>query len=228
MLTALGPLASAWLGREVAGGHQSGALDRMADGDLLRVESERFGGVSVVRTGEVAAAAFDVFAEASALADLLGALRADGGVRLAEAAWDVLRVEAGRPAWGSELSEDIIPVEAGIHTRVVDYGKGCFTGQEVLIRIRDRGHVNRVLRGLLLGAGPLPEPGTALFHVEEAREVGRLTSVALSPSFGEGIALGYVRREVSPPNEVRLGPDGARVRVRDLETDWRTPSPTGD
>jgi aminomethyltransferase len=98
--------------------------------------------------------------------------------------------------------------------RAISFTKGCYTGQEVIIRIAHRGHVNKHLRGLLLGDGPAPAPGTRLFGGEAAKDVGWLTSVAWSPMLGQTVALGYVRREVEPGADVRVGgADGAAARV---------------
>ena len=113
--------------------------------------------------------------------------------------WTTLRVEAGRPAYGVDMDEDTIPVEAGIHERAIDYAKGCYTGQEVIVRIRDRGHVNRY--------APAPAPGRRGAASEGrgavrgrssrgARPVGVVTSAVRSPKHGETLALGYVKRGV--------------------------------
>jgi folate-binding protein YgfZ len=174
----------------------------------------------------VAATAFDVLGAAASLSSLWTLLLADVGEPLSTEDWTTLRVEAGRPAYGAELDDSTIPVEAGIQNRVVDYEKGCFTGQEVLIRIRDRGHVNRLLRGLRMGQIDPPAPGTPLFREGEERPLGAVTSAVRSPLFGESIGLGYVRREVEPPAQLRLGsPTGLPVRVSDLDYDWKPANP---
>ncbi|HKP77484.1 MAG TPA: glycine cleavage T C-terminal barrel domain-containing protein, partial [Longimicrobiaceae bacterium] len=100
--------------------------------------------------------------------------------------------------------------------RAISFSKGCYTGQEVIIRIAHRGHVNRHLRGLLLGDAPA-EPGMRLFSPETGRDVGWLTSVTRSPLLGQTIALGFVRREVEPGATVRAGSvDGAKATVAKL------------
>jgi folate-binding protein YgfZ len=118
---------------------------------------------------------------------------------------EVLRIEAASPRWGAELTEDVIPLEAGLRSAAISESKGCYTGQEIIIRILHRGHVNRYLRGLLLGAARLPEPGAEITRSPEAKVVGRLTSAAVSPVLHQTIALGYVRREVEPGEIVRIG-----------------------
>ena len=121
------------------------------------------------------------------------------------AVWSTLRVEAGRPAYGVDMDDGTIPIEAGVHDRGIDYGKGCYTGQEVIIRILHRGHVNWLLRGLLLGDVPAPAQGAPLVRAEDGRQVGRVTSSVWSPRYGQTIGLAYVRREVEPGGTLFLG-----------------------
>ena len=94
------------------------------------------------------------------------------------------------------MDETTIPVEAGIHERAIDYQKGCYTGQEVIVRIRDRGHVNRNLKQLHLGGAPLPARGTELFVAEQEKPAAVVTSAVKSPRFGGVVALASVRRGV--------------------------------
>src|SRR6185503_4658816 len=92
-----------------------------------------------------------------------------------------------------------IPFEA-----LVSQTKGCYPGQEVVVRIRDRGHVNRHLRGLLLDGGDVPEAGAEVWA--EVGSTGRVTSATRSPALRRGIALGFVRRQHAAP--------GTRVEIR--------------
>ncbi|NJD18435.1 MAG: aminomethyl transferase family protein, partial [Gemmatimonadetes bacterium] len=151
-------------------------------------------GVYVMRTAEVWPEAYTVYGPAGVVEALWEGL-VHGGARPAGlGVWSTLRVEAGRPAFGTDMDEDTIPVEAGIHERAIDYAKGCYTGQEVIVRIRDRGHVNRHLRQLMLGDVPTPKPGTELFAEGSDKPVGHVTSAVESPKFGQTVALGYVKR----------------------------------
>ena len=168
---------------------------------------------------------FDLFVPIDRIADLWAALLREGeelGARpVGLGALETLRIEAGRPRYGADLTEDVIPTEAyeesGLLERAVSFTKGCYTGQEVIIRIAHRGHVNKHLRGLLLGDAPAPSLGTPLFHPETGKEVGRVTSVAFSPALGQTVALGYVRREIEPGGAVRVGAaDGAAATVAKL------------
>jgi folate-binding protein YgfZ len=145
--------------------------------------------------------------------DVRRSLVAAGAVSAGHATLDVLRIEAGIPRWGAELTEATIPLEAGLRQRAISETKGCYTGQEVIIRILHRGHVNWLLRGLLLGDVPAPAAGTSLAN-DAGKAVGRITSAAWSPAHGQVAALGYVRREVEPPATLRLmASDGPEVAV---------------
>ena len=128
--------------------------------------------------------------------------------------WDVVRIEAGIPMMGSELTEKTIPAEAGMVERAVSFTKGCFTGQELVARIDSRGgKVPRHLRGIVLSdAAPPPPPGAAL--VVDGKEVGSLTSVAASPAGAGAVALAYVRREIDPPADAQVTWDGGACPAR--------------
>ncbi|HUF51376.1 MAG TPA: glycine cleavage T C-terminal barrel domain-containing protein [Longimicrobiales bacterium] len=128
-----------------------------------------------------------------------------GARPVGHATLDVLRIEAGRPRWGAELDENTIPLEAGLRARAISETKGCYTGQEVIIRILHRGHVNWQLRGVRLGDVSVPARDAPLIEEAGERRVGRITSAAWSPRQQQTIALAYVRREVEPPANARLG-----------------------
>ena len=116
-----------------------------------------------------------------------------GAVQIDEATADVLRVERGRPRYGVDLDDSVIPQEAGLNERAVSFTKGCYVGQETVARLFYKGKPNRHLRGLRLGEEV--QPGTELRLGE--REVGTLTSVARSPKLG-AVGLALVRREAQP------------------------------
>ena len=158
---------------------------------------------------------YDLFAPTAILPALRNALLTSGAVPVDLDTLDVLRIEAGRPRYGLDLTEDTIPTEAwestGLLQRGISLTKGCYTGQEVIIRIAHRGHVNRHLRGLLLGDAPAPEVRTPLLHPESGKQIGWTTSAAYSPLMNQTVALGYVRREVQPGDQVTLGSTRAAV-----------------
>jgi len=212
MIAVVGPDAAAALSRVAFGLRvEAEALTGLQEGEWIAV-GPLPGALLVARTREVAPDAFWVFGPAVSVAALRTRLLDGGAVAGDEGTWTTLRVEAGRPAWGFDMSDATIPVEAGIHTRAIDHKKGCYTGQEVIVRIRDRGHVNRHLRRLVLGQGPLPEPGTELRSPDgDGKPVGWITSAVRSPvEQGGVVALAYVRRGVT-----RLLWDGREIVVED-------------
>ena len=97
-------------------------------------------GVHVMRTAEVWPEAYTVYGPAGAVEALWEALVHGGAQPAGLGVWTTLRVEAGRPAYGTDMDEDTIPVEAGIHDRAIDYGKGCYTGQETVSYTHLRAH----------------------------------------------------------------------------------------
>jgi aminomethyltransferase len=112
---------------------------------------------------------------------------------------EVLRIEAGIPLYGRDMTDDTMPVEANLD-HAISYTKGCYIGQEVIARLEARGHVNRQLVGLLLTDAALPTPGATIVAAD--RNVGWITSVTYSPARQQNIALGYVRRECWAPGTV--------------------------
>jgi folate-binding protein YgfZ len=111
-----------------------------------------------------------------------------------------LRIEHGVARWGYELSENVIPSEAGLDERAISFSKGCYLGQEVISRIKSVGHVNRHLYGLLPGPETVLALGDKLFsEAESIKEIGVVTSIGQSRSLGQTIALGYVRRGFDVP-----------------------------
>lgn len=151
--------------------------------------------------------AFQLFVPTAQCAAVEAALReAAGGAELVGAdceALEILRVEAGVPRAGAELTEDVLPPEARLE-RAISYTKGCYTGQEILARLRTRGEVKHLLVGLRFSGGAAPPVGAAILVGGE--RVGEITSAAISPSAGP-IALGFVRRPHDAP--------GTAVEVED-------------
>ena len=220
LLTVMGPEASAVLAEMLFAEDVSAeALVEMEEGEYI--VSPR-GGERLVRTGEVDTPAWDVFSSGEGVRRLWGGLLERGVVAVGVGVWDTLRVEAGRPAFGQDMDETRLLPEVGLVDRAVDHSKGCYTGQEVIVRIRDRGHVNRELRGLRLGEGPAPTVEAELFYEGDA--AGVVTSAVESPRSGRGIALAYVRRQVPEGGQVAVGAsDGPQATVHELMPGWANP-----
>lgn len=173
--------------------------------------------VLVIRTEYTGGPGYDLIAPTEVLSSLWERLVEGGARPVGHSALEVARIEAGHPRWGADLTDSVIPIEAGLRERAISETKGCYTGQEVIIRILHRGRVNWHLRGILLGEIPVPAAGTELYRPGEEKSVGRLTSATHSPRHDQAIGLGYIRREVEPPAELRLGaPDGPEVVVHEL------------
>src|SRR5947207_7615319 len=116
------------------------------------------------------------------------------------AAADVMRIEQGLPRWGRELTEEIIPIEANLEQRTIDYQKGCYIGQEVISRIKMSGQTNKRLCGLISPNNTPLQPGMKLVAPSgSGKESGWITSVTRSQRLGKEIALGYVKRGFNNP-----------------------------
>ncbi len=169
--------------------------------------------LAVVRDDGLRIPGFEILGSAPAAASLEQGLAAfaerTGGSRADEATLEVVRVEAGVPRYGVDVNGENIVQETGWEERAVSYEKGCYVGQEVVVRVHHRGHPNRQLRGLRF-EGESPPPGTPLFA--EGKAVGAVTTAVRSPRLG-AIGLGYVRREVAPGYLVALGSANSQAQA---------------
>lgn len=167
--------------------------------------------VRVARAGDLPGGSFVLHVEPEGEAALTTALAAAGAAPLSREAFDLARVEAGRPWYGVDVTEDNLLHETGLLNELHSASKGCYVGQEVVARLEGRGgHVNKAIRGLRLSA---PAAAGTTITVAGA-EVGRVTSSAVSPRLGP-IALGYVHRNHFAPG-TRVEVAGAAAEVVDL------------
>ena len=141
---------------------------------------------------------------------------------ISEQAAEIVRVEHGRPRYGVDLDDSVIPQEAGLNERAVSFTKGCYVGQETVARLHYKGKPNRHLRGLRLSE---PAPAGAELRLGE-RAVGRLSSSVISPTYGP-IGLGLVRREAEPGATVSVGEHGVTAEVLELPFAPRQPLKPG-
>ena len=114
-----------------------------------------------------------------------------------------LRIEAGIPRFGAELGDSVFPLEAELEG-AISFEKGCYIGQEIVARMKYRGHPNRLLRGFEITSDAPPQSGDRLF--DEDKEIGWLTSAVVSPTLGKTIGMGYVR--------VAFTDEGSQVEVQ--------------
>jgi tRNA-modifying protein YgfZ len=186
---------------------------------LIGPQAERFGLAAehANRSGEIAGRPVvlvrtDVGTDVFVPADDVEAVRAALDVpEVGEDVAEIVRVERGRPRYGVDLDDTVIPQEAGLNERAVSFTKGCYVGQETVARLYYRGKPNRQLRGLRLSS---EAPTGAALRLGE-KEVGRLGSVVVSPRFGP-IALAIVRRQAAPGETLVVGDAEATAEVVDL------------
>ncbi len=168
--------------------------------------------VVVARIDQLVVPGFVLYIEPTRRQALVDALVSAGAVDADPEALEAARIESGYPVFGIDMTDDTIPLEAGIEDRAISFSKGCYVGQEVVIRVLHRGggRVARKLVGLRVD-GDVPARGAKLYSPE--REVGFVTSAAVSPRLGT-IALGYVHRDfVEPGTSVEVDAGGNRVPV---------------
>jgi folate-binding protein YgfZ len=186
-------------------------LDGLADWTQYRNARARFNGSPVVtaRIDQLGVPGFTVYVDVDREADFIAQLERAGATRVGEDAMTAARVEAGYPLFGVDMNDDIIPLEAGIESRAISMSKGCYVGQEVIIRVLHRGH-GRVVRRLVGLRSSGRVAAGARVHAG-GKDVGFVTSSADSPHLG-AIALGYVHRDfVEPGTAVEVEGDGGRV-----------------
>jgi glycine cleavage system T protein len=177
---------------------------------LLRVGEREIRAIRATHTGEEG---FDLLMSVGNLAPVVGEIERAGaalGVRwIGLQAQEILRVEAGLPRYGIDMDEENLLLETGLD-QAVSFQKGCYLGQEVIERVRSRGHVNKKLVGILLDGDTAANRGDKISC--EGKEVGRVTSSVFSPKIKRVIALGYVHRDyLSPATSIFVERDGVRL-----------------
>ena len=174
------------------------ALALLSANGNLRAPST-FGAAIATRVSDAGEPGFEVYVERANAGALMAALTAAGVPQLDEATSEALRIEAGVPRFHRDMDEETIPLEAGIEGRAISFTKGCYVGQEVVIRVLHRGHgrVARKLVGIAM-TGPQAPPAGARIRSGD-REIGEVTSSTVSPALQHPIALGYVHRDFVEP-----------------------------
>ena len=178
------------------------------------VETEWHGApVTIIRATHTAEDGFDVVIDAAHGARLREAFQEAGAQPVSAETFEILRIEAGIPRYGRDMDETTIVTETNLDD-AVSYTKGCYVGQEIIVRIKHRGHVAKKLVGLEFDTdGPI-ETGAPI--KTDNQEIGRVTSTAFSPTLRKTIALGYVRYEhIAPETNVVIDPE-INGRVKEL------------
>lgn len=159
----------------------------------------------VARRAAIGGSSYTLFIPSDSAAAVRAALEVGGALPLSAESYEMLRIEAGLPAFGRELSQEYIPLETGL-LDAVSFTKGCYVGQEIIARMESRGRLAKQLRGLRLLSADQHIPaaiseqaaGTPIKLLVDGKDAGDLTSATLSPRFGP-IALGYVRTAHAEP-----------------------------
>ncbi len=196
----------------IVGGRAAAAVAEATGADPAAVEALSIfghltvGDFRVIRTDETLLPTFEVWTPANTTSEVvLLDNNTTSEVVLA------LRIEAGRPKFGVDMTTDTIPLEAGLLDRAISQSKGCYVGQEVIVRILHRGG-GKVVKHLMTltfeaAVTDVPPAGTTLAH--DGKEVGAVTSAAQSLTTGRIIALGYVHRDAATVGQVLQSPAGA-------------------
>jgi folate-binding protein YgfZ len=168
--------------------------------------------LTIVRDDGLGLPGYDVYVPRPD-ADVIRAKLIDAGaVPASNETGETLRIEAARPRFGIDMTTDTIPLEAGLEDRAISFTKGCYVGQEVIIRVMHRGHgrVARRLVSIVLSNGVVPARGDKI-HIAD-RVVGEITSATASPKLAAPLALGYVQRDHAAPGTA-LTVNGSQARV---------------
>lgn len=181
-----------------------------------RVFSLENGQVRVLRSSHTGEEGYDLIANREQMPSIASRLRELGktfGSRwIGSQTLELLRIEAGIPRYGIDMTEENLLLEAGLD-EAVSFQKGCYLGQEVVERIRSRGHVNRRLAGLIL-EGDSPAASGDKVHADD-KEIGKITSSVFSPFLQRPIALGYVHRDhLEPETPVSIHHEGEIFAAR--------------
>ncbi|HEV3300888.1 MAG TPA: glycine cleavage T C-terminal barrel domain-containing protein [Planctomycetaceae bacterium] len=180
-------------------------------GPLVHVEGDRAMGPTRVSRRDIGVqTAYVVSAPRASLGELWEMLRKSGARPAGSTAWSGLRIEAGLPIYGLDLTEDNLAQEAGRTRSAISFTKGCYLGQEPIARLDAMGHVNRELRSLRMTGDAVPPAQARVFSdAEGSTAVGSVTSAAFSFGSNSAIALALVRSSVSAPGTqvfVETGP----------------------
>lgn len=153
--------------------------------------------VNIIRATHTAEDGFDLFADVNHLDDLRHCLLALGAHTVSAETSEVLRIEAGIPRYGIDMDETTVVTETNLD-EAVSFSKGCYLGQEIIVRIKHRGHVAKKLTGIILEERATIAAGARVVSADD-KEIGRVTSSAFSPQLERTVALAYVKYDYLEP-----------------------------
>ena len=151
-----------------------------------------WGDARIARASVTGEPGFRIFMPAEARTDWIARLESAGASRATAEDARIVRLEHGKPRYGDDIFDTTLPQETQ-QMHAVHFTKGCYLGQEIVERIRSRGHVNRLLVKLEFDGTELPAKGAKVFA--DSAEAGEITSSAFSPALGRIVALAYVRAQ---------------------------------
>src|SRR5206468_7497523 len=159
---------------------------------------------------------FDLFVNTPGAESLRDLLTQAGAKSIGEDTFETLRLEAGIARYGVDMDETNVVSETNLDD-AVSFTKGCYVGQEIIARIKYRGHVAKKLTGLIVEQQTVLETGAGIFSNDD-KEIGRVTSSAFSPHLGRTIALGYVKYDyLAPWTRVKVAAGESRVSANVTE-----------
>jgi folate-binding protein YgfZ len=177
-------------------GDEAAAIER---GKVGSVQLDGGAEATIIRATHTAEDGFDLFVNAEGVEQLSQSFENNGAKRIGPEVIETLRIEAGIPRYGLDMNETTIVTETNLED-AVSFTKGCYVGQEIIIRIKHRGHVAKKLAGIVLEEQAVVENDAKLISVED-KEIGRVTSSTSSPRFGgRTVALGYVKYDYLAPH----------------------------
>lgn len=208
----LGPAAGARLAAIGVSGEALGPLTAAPPLAHATVKAGDAGELFVARVRELGVDGFWLGAPPPVLAAVHERLAAAGTPALEPGAAEAARILAIEPRFGAEITADYFPMEVGLDG-AIDYGKGCYLGQEPIVRIRDRGHINWRLVGLDVVGTRDPAPRDAL-EGDAKPKAGRITSVGRLPGGGGGVALAMLHTSIAVGATIRIHHGDERIEAR--------------
>lgn len=167
--------------------------------------SHRGSNLSIVRFDNSSVPSYEIWVPRAELETIWSSLAASGAIPVEHEALETFRILCGIPRFGQDIRERILPQETG-QDRALNFTKGCYIGQEIVERVRSRGHLHRTLGGFEIVGGHA-NSGTKIQSA--GRDVGEITSVAPLPVNGRQLALGFIRKEALIAGEGLAVPDAS-------------------
>jgi len=205
MISLQGRKASETIGATL--GEHAAILERQK---VLNAQLDGDSKVDLIRASHTTEDGFDLFVETKETESVIAKLRAAGASDIGATTFETLRIEAGLPRYGIDMDETNVVTETNLDD-AVSFTKGCYIGQEIIARIKYRGHVAKKLTGVILEHDRAVEKGEKIFCRDD-KEIGRVTSSTFSPFVGRMIAMGYIKYDyLEPGTKVKIGANSGEV-----------------